>query len=97
VGEKINAWKTMVKDNLFVETEGMNYSQIMCRSHPYGEQSQMGYASYPLGFATVKRIREAIIKEGTPKELLRYGDAMRAIMKEGALADQTTLSGQIPK
>ena len=86
--KRVRWFEDVCEDKLFVKPKTLKMGQIQFRSHSYGEQSQMGYASYPLGFATVKRIREAIIKEGTPEELKAYGDAVRKIMEGGALTDQ---------
>ncbi len=89
--DRMPVWKDMVKQLLFVEPKGIKLGQILCRSHPYGEQSQLGYASYPLGAATMIKVRDNIIKEGTDEELARYGEAMKRIMATGATGDLSTL------
>jgi hypothetical protein len=88
---RMPVWGEMVKKYLFVEPKGIKLGQILCRTHPYGEQSQLGYASYPLGAATMMKVRDNIIKDGTPEELARYGEAMRRIMATGATGDLSTL------
>lgn len=93
--DRLTVWEDMVRKYLFVEPKGIKLGQILCRSHPYGEQSQLGYASYPLGAATMMKVRDNIIKDGTQEELARYGEAMRRIMATGATGDLSTLMNEL--
>lgn len=89
--ERIGAWPQMVRDRLFVEPPEDALAQIMCRSHPFDDQSQLGYASYPLGFSLVHQVLRKTVTEGTDEELDHFGLAMKQIMAQGALADRNSV------
>jgi hypothetical protein len=90
--EKLNDWPTRAKEDLFVDPEGIELGPIIYRTHPVGGQHQLYYASYPLGAVNIRRIRDAMIKEGTPEELKLFGDVLREIMSGGALMDQAQIN-----
>ncbi len=86
--ERVAAWDGMVRDRLFVEPPADSLAQIMCRSHPFDDQSMLGYGSYALGYLMVSQIRHRTIAEGTDAELQAFGAAMKELMEQGALADR---------
>ena len=89
--ERVGAWPEMVRQRLFVEPPEDALAQIMCRSHPFDDQSQLGYASYPLGFSLVHQVLRKTVSEGSDEELDRFGLAMKQIMAQGALADRNSV------
>ncbi len=89
--ERVGAWDEMVRQRLFVEPPEDALAQIMCRSHPFNDQSQLGYASYPLGFSLVHQVLQKTVSQGTDEELDRFGLAMKQIMAQGALADRASV------
>ena len=93
--ERVGAWEGMVRDRLFVEPPADALAQIMCRSHPFNDQSQLGYSSYSLGHALVRQIFRTSVLEGTDEELQRYGKAMIEVMSQGALADRASVQAVI--
>lgn len=86
--ERLAYWPQLLAERLWVVPDGITMGQILCRMHPTAEQHQLMYASYPLGRILVGQLRDALVKEGTPDELRRYGDALRTLMARGALADE---------
>jgi len=95
--ERLQAWPQLLAERLWVVPDGIELGQILCRMHPTAEQHQLMYASYPLGRILVGQLRDAIVKEGTPEELARYGVAVRELMAQGALADQPAVKALIAK
>jgi hypothetical protein len=95
--ERVAAWDAMVRDRLFVEPPADSLAQIICRSHPFDDQSQLGYGSYALGYLMVSQIRHKTIVEGTQAELTRFGEAMKELMTQGALANRQSTSNIINK
>ncbi len=89
--QRTGAWPQMVQDNLFVEPPEEALAQIMCRSHPFNDQSQLAYASYGLGFALVNQIGLKTIVEGNDEELKRFGEAMHKVMADGAVANRDSV------
>ena len=89
--QRTGAWPQMVGDNLFVEPPEDALAQIMCRSHPFNDQSQLGYASYGLGFALVNQIGLKTIVEGNDEELKHFGEAMHRVMADGAVANRDSV------
>lgn len=89
--QRVAFWRDNCEEKLFVRPEGVELGHAIFRPHSFSSQYQMIYAGYPLGKATVMRIRDGIVKEGTPEELAEYGKALRRIMKLGARADQSFL------
>ncbi len=89
--DRTGAWPQMVRDTLFVEPPEDALAQIMCRSHPFNDQSQLGYASYGLGFALVNQIGLQLLVEGNDEELQRFGAAMGEVMAAGALANRASV------
>ncbi len=92
---RVGAWDEMVRERLFVEPPEDALAQIMCRSHPFNDQSQLGYSSYSLGHALVIQIRHATVKEGAVAELEPFGDAMIRVMEQGAMANRGTVQAII--
>jgi hypothetical protein len=95
--ERLQAWPKLLAERLWVVPDGIELGQILCRMHPTAEQHQLMYASYPLGRILVGQLRDAIVKDGTPEELARYGVAVRELMAQGALADQPSVKALIAK
>ena len=93
--ERVAAWDEGVRTRLFVEPPADSLAQIMCRSHPFNDQSQLGYSSYSLGHALVRNVLYNAVEEGTDEELVRFGDAMKTIMAQGALADRASVQAVI--
>jgi len=93
--DRTGAWPQMVRDNLFVEPPEDALAQIMCRSHPFNDQSQLGYASYGLGFALVNQIGLKVIVEGNDEELKRFGEAMHQVMADGAVANRDSVQAVV--
>ncbi len=86
--DRLATWKPLIAEKLWVVPDGITMGQILCRMHPTAEQHQLMYASYPLGRILIGRMRDAIVKTGTPEELARYGRYLRKLMARGALAGQ---------
>jgi len=93
--ERVATWDENVRTRLFVEPPADSLAQIMCRSHPFNDQSQLGYSSYSLGHALVRNVLYSAVSEGTDEELVRFGDAMKTIMAQGALADRASVQAVI--
>jgi len=93
--ERVATWDEQVRTRLFVEPPADSLAQIMCRSHPFNDQSQLGYSSYSLGHALVRNVLYSSVSEGTDEELQRFGDAMKTIMAQGALADRASVQAVI--
>ena len=89
--DRVGAWDEMVRQRLFVEPPEDAVAQIMCRSHPFNDQSQLGYSSYSLGHALVIQIRKATVVNGEVAELKPFGDAMIRVMAQGALASRKSV------
>ena len=88
--ERVGAWDGLVRERLFVEPPADSLAQIMCRSHPFDDQSQLGYSSYSLGVALVRNVRDRTLTTGTGEELTAFGAAMIELMAQGALADRAS-------
>ena len=95
--DRVGAWDGMVRQKLFVEPPEDSLAQIMCRSHPFDDQSMLNYGAYALGYLLVSQIRHATIHEGTDEELVAYGVAIKELMAQGALANRDTTQDIINK
>jgi len=92
---RVGAWDEMVRQRLFVEPPADALAQIMCRSHPFNDQSQLGYSSYSLGHALIIDIRKATVLNGDVAELKTFGSAMIRVMEQGALANRRSVQAII--
>ncbi len=95
--DRVGAWDGMVREKLFVEPPEDALAQIMCRSHPFDDQSMLNYGAYALGYLLVSQIRHATIHEGTDEEIVAHGVAIKELMAQGALANRDTAQEIINK